>query len=449
MKRNLVTASVAGAATLVTLAGCTLGEPSTGHDSSRPASVVAPAPTSSTTVESTVLDDVLARADDVLELPVTTTRMLDLPFIGDPIVLSGPVAAVGTNGDVLVYERGDYTRLARVSLDGESVPVANIQDIGLDGRPHSGASAPASSEDVLAWLAHHDERDDLNISDFTVYTAGADGRHPRPVATSSPDIPDQGTGRNVAVPYWRERLMIMDGRVYWTESVRRTGDIDVLPDFEHSDEIGVAVMSAPVDGSAPAVETVAGWHHAEDLCAPPGSGLLVYLDSALSQVPRKGTATIHRAMIDAQGGTSDAVAVWSAPEPSDRYVATGASACGSTVAVTWSATEQRDDGTGASAVEIAHDGRTTVIEVPEAGYVVRPVVTDRAVFFSGVNGSIDGGVYVFDLGTNELYRTSLTPGFYDAVSMSRTRLAWRDYTTTIPGADGEYIEAHLAAPLLP
>ena len=394
---------------------------------------------------------IVRASDRLLAPPTATTPLAEIGLIGDQTDVGGHTLAVSTSGEILAWQRGPDREyyLGRFRIGGDPWPVdTSYEGYAEAGNPNGGHGTPVISEDAMAWLSYLDARDDLNIADFVVHAADSDGRNIRRIGQSSPDIPDVGTGRNVQVPFWRERLLLLGGRAYWMESVRLVGDIDRMPNFQVNDPVGVEVLSAPLDGSVPHRVTFHGWQHGVDLCSPADAPALLYLDSALSQAPNTGTASLDRATVGDDGEVTSDEIVWSAPE--DGAYVTAASACGDTVAVSWTNWNWEADpqtGLSASVLEIIHDGVTTTVQDdPEAGYFTDLHVTPRAVFFGGVNGTVDGGEYVFELDTGRLYRISQVMGYYDSIFVARTMIAWMEEDPQ--AADPQFPFAYSAAPLL-
>ena len=445
MSRPRLVAGAAGILLLVASAACTGGNAAPTLSATQ--SSVAP-PTPSPQVHDVA--SIVGASDQRLAPPAVTTPLSGAGLIEDRVDVGGSALAVSTTGEILAGQLGAdtyYHRVERFRIGGTPQPVdASYQRYTEAGYPNGGDGAPSISEDAMAWLAYLDARDDLNIADFVVYAADSDGRNIRRIGQSSPDIPDVGTGRNVQVPFWRERLLLLGGRAYWMESVRLVGDIDRMPNFQVNDPVGVEVMSAPLDGSAPQRVTFHGWQHGLDLCSLADAPALLYLDSALSQAPNTGTASLHRATVDDDGEVTSDQIVWSAAE--DGAYVTAASACGDTVAVSW-VDWQPDPQTGlsASVLEIMHDGVTTTVQdAPMGGYFTDLHVTPHAVFFGGANGTVDGGEYVFDLDTGRLYRISQVMGYYDSAFVTRSMIAWREEDPQ--AADPQHPFKWSAAPLL-
>ncbi len=411
-----------GLGVTLVFAGCTAGgEPATPPSS--PAGVVggsqgaAPGPTASSVVGPGV--GVLERAERLVELPIDVTRAVDLPFVGTPRVVPGGIRDLTADGDVITEVD---LKTGRFTPDGHMRDVVAPFTIGPGAEPDGGVGDTTGTAREIVWLAFPNVVDDLNVADFEVYVDPIGPARPRSVASSTPDIPDQGTGRNVAVPLWRERPLVLGERVLWSETVRRAGDIDVLPAADAADELGVAVRSAALDGSGDTVETAAGWYPSADLCSA-DDRTLVYVDSALAQAPRSGTATLRRAVIGPDGAPASDEVVWRAAEPAELYVA-GAAACGDTVAVAWRASTATSEEW--SAVEIVHDGVTTVIEIPLDGRATRPIVTNRLVTFEVGNGDLDASDFVYDLPTGKLYRISANTGRPDSVFANNGFFVWID-----------------------
>lgn len=442
MKRRPGVLSGAVVGVLVALTACTAD--------------VSPAPTppvdsvpspSETAPVVSVMDGVLSRADVQVSLPESVTPMEETGLVLEPIPIDGP-ASIAQDGEVvtespMVDRKGTFRRVGSEGI-AETIDPAYASH-GEAGGPHGGAGLPVISADATAWMAYPDTGDDLNIADFVVYVGDRVGRNPRAIGTSTADIPDVGHGRNVAVAYWRERLTLIGPRAYWMDTVRVIGDVDTMPDWSDPEyALGIEVMSAPLDGSAPQRSTLPGWFHSEDLCTPVHDPALVYLDSQISQVPDSGTASVRRAHVAADGTVTSDDVVWSAPEI-DGVIVTAASACADTVAVAWTGPPDEETGESARVLEVVHDGTTTVIVGPDGGYFTGVAVTSKAVFFTAVNGVIDAANFVMDLSSGELWRISDTPGFYDRLHVSRTAVAWIESSTD----DIPAVQVHKYAALVP
>lgn len=396
------------------------------------------------------LEELVARADLQLEVPTTTTPLASLGLIEDQQPLDGQAttSAVSADGEAMVGVLGSDGKYHAARLRLGETPTRIDESYATyneASNKYGGAGTPAISAEAMAWLAFPDGRNDLSVNDFTVYSADRLGHHILKIGQSASDVTDEGTGSNIAPPAWRERLMISRGRAFWTEAVRRFGGLADPVEVDGESSIGDVVMSAPLDGSEAQRATLPGWYPGEDLCTPVEDPALIYLDSAISQVPDTGTASVHRAVVGPDGTVESDTTIWSAPESRNRTTVLAAAACGDTVAVSWVGQLDEDSEAQPAAVEISRGGTTTAIRTPGEGHFDWLYVTPRAVFFGGANGSVNGNMYVYDVTTRTVYRTFDSPSFYDTFIVNRGLIAWLQNDPK--GPDPEYLYKSYVAKL--